>query len=82
MLSHLCKYTGLESLIVITSVVSLLLRGLDLAYPKPEFKDLVETHLAVVETDLCQWLKLPSVIGSNKFGGKNKTHEEIMVCLL
>ena len=67
MLSHLFKFTELKHHNVIASVATLLLRGLDLAYSKPEFKDFVETNLVAAETDLCQWLELPSVIGSNKF---------------
>ena len=80
MFTHLCKYSEIKNRAVIISIATLLLRGLDLVYFIPEFGDLVETHLAAVETDLCQWLEGKHVTGSNKFGGKSSTSEEILVC--
>ena len=80
MFTHLCKYTEFKNLIVITSIAMLLLRGLDLAHLKPEFDDLVETHLVAVEADLSQWLQSKHCTGSVKFGGKNSTSDEISVC--
>lgn len=80
MFSHFCKHTELKKLAVVSLAAKLLLRGLNLAHFTVNFKDLVETYLVAVETDLSQWLQSKNVIGSVNFGGVNKTRHEIMVC--
>ena len=80
MFAHLCKYTEGKNVAVISLVATLLLKGLNQAYPTNEFKGFVDTYLPVVQTDLRGWLQSKNVIGSNKFGGKGSASDEIMVC--